>query len=56
MNNNVPKLFLLSVTLFSGVNSHENIFNLATWKNKTALMSTTNKKYGLLKEFFSKWR
>lgn len=45
-----------AVTLFSSVNSHENIFNLATGKNKTALMAATSKKYGLLKEFLLKWR
>ena len=45
-----------AVTLFSSVNSQENIFNLATRKNRTALMAATSKKYGLLKEFLSKWR
>ena len=45
-----------AVTSFSVVNSHENIFNLATENTKTALMAATSKKDGLLKEFLSKWR
>ena len=38
-----------AVTLFSDVNSHENIFSLATGKNKTALMAATSKKDVLVK-------